>query len=51
MLLHSAKPQPSGLKYRTYNPFCDADEGSISDMLREELDINSDDQMDLEIEG
>jgi hypothetical protein len=30
---------------------CDADEESISDMLNEELDIDSDDEMNWEIEG
>jgi hypothetical protein len=33
-----------------YNPLCDVTEESISDMLNDELDIGSDDQMDLEIE-
>jgi ribosome-interacting GTPase 1 len=36
-------------KKRKYNPLCDADEKSISDMLNEEL-IHYD-EMDLEIEG
>jgi hypothetical protein len=30
---------------------CDEDEGSINDMLNEELDIDFDDEKDLEIEG
>jgi hypothetical protein len=47
MLLLSTEPRPSGLKKSIYNPFCDADEESISDMLNEELDIET----DLEIEG
>jgi hypothetical protein len=33
-----------------YNPLCDADEESTNDMLKE-LDIHSDNDMDLEIEG
>jgi hypothetical protein len=30
---------------------CDAEEESITDMLNEELDIDSDDEMNFEIEG
>lgn len=33
-----------------YNPLCVANEESISDMLNDELNIDSDDEMDLEIE-
>jgi hypothetical protein len=51
MLLRLTVPWPSGLKKRIYNPLCDVYEESISDMLNEELDIDSDDEMDLEIEG
>jgi hypothetical protein len=47
----SSKPSPSCFKKRKYNPLCDADDESISDMLIEKLDIDSDDEMDLEIEG
>jgi hypothetical protein len=39
------------LKKQIYNPLCDADEESISDMLNEELDIDSGDEIDSEIEG
>jgi hypothetical protein len=34
-----------------YNPVCVEDEESISDMLGEELDTDSDDEMNLESEG
>jgi hypothetical protein len=37
MLLCSAESRPSGLKKLRYNPLCDADEESSSDMLSEEL--------------
>jgi hypothetical protein len=50
MALRSSKPGPSGFKKRKYNPLFDADKETISDMLREELDIDSDDEMELEIE-
>jgi diacylglycerol kinase family enzyme len=33
------------------NSFCDVDEESVSYMLNEDLDIDSDDEMNLEIEG
>jgi predicted CopG family antitoxin len=46
----SSKPGPSGFKKRKYNPLCDMDEESISDMLNE-LNIDPDEEMDLEIEG
>jgi hypothetical protein len=39
---------PSRMKKRKYNPACAEDEESISDMLSEELDIASDDEMNLE---
>jgi hypothetical protein len=38
-------------KNRNIIPLCDADEESVSDILNEELDIESDDEVDLEIEG
>jgi hypothetical protein len=41
----------SGFKKWKYNLLCDAGEESISDILSGELDIDSDDEMDLEIEG
>jgi hypothetical protein len=50
MLLCSCEPGPSGLKNMIYNPFCDANEESISDILNYELDIDSGDELDLEIE-
>jgi hypothetical protein len=50
MLLLSTEPQSSGLKKPIYNPFCDADKDSISNMLNEELNIDSVD-MDLENES
>jgi hypothetical protein len=34
-----------------YNPLCDADEESCSDLLSEELDTDYDDEINLEIEG
>jgi hypothetical protein len=34
-----------------YNPWCDADEESSSDMLSEELDFDYDDEIILEIKG
>jgi hypothetical protein len=43
MLSHSSKPRPSGFKKRKYNPLCDADEKSNSDMLNDELHTDSDD--------
>jgi hypothetical protein len=39
------------MKKRKYNPTCVEDEVSISDMLSEELDIVSGDEMNLENEG
>jgi hypothetical protein len=42
---------PFWLQKRKHNPLCDADEEPISDMLNEELDIDSDDEMNMEIEG
>jgi hypothetical protein len=41
-LLRSADPQPSGLKKLRYNTLCDPDEEFSSDMLSEELNIESD---------
>jgi hypothetical protein len=49
MALRSSKPGPSGFKKWKHNPLCDADEEYVSDMLNEELDIDSDDEMELEI--
>jgi hypothetical protein len=46
-----SEPRPSGFIKRINNSLCDVDEESISDMLNEELDIYSDDEMNLEIEG
>jgi hypothetical protein len=48
MLSLSTKPRPSQLKKFIYNPLCDEDEESISYMLNEELDTDSDDKMNLE---
>jgi hypothetical protein len=41
------------MKRQKYNPVCVCvnDEESISDMLNEELDVDSDDEMNLENEG
>jgi hypothetical protein len=50
MVLRSSKYGPSDFKKWKYNPLCDADEESISDMVNEELDIDYD-EMDLETEG
>jgi hypothetical protein len=41
---------PSRMKKRKYNLVCVEDEESISDMLNEELDIDSDDEMNMENE-
>jgi hypothetical protein len=51
MALHTAILMPSRMKKRKYNPMCVEDEVSISDMLSEELDIVSGDEMNLENEG
>jgi hypothetical protein len=51
MASHYIKPGPSCFKKRKYNPFYDEDEEAISDMVNEESDIDSDDEMDLEIVG
>jgi hypothetical protein len=51
MALHSSKPGPSGFRKQKYNTSYDAEEASVSYMLNKELDIDSDDEMDLEIEG
>jgi hypothetical protein len=50
MALRSDKLPPSGMKKWKYNPVCVSDEVSISDVLYEELDIDSD-EMDFENEG
>jgi hypothetical protein len=42
ILLHSAERGPLDRETR-YNPLCDADEESSSDMLSEEVDIDCDD--------
>jgi hypothetical protein len=41
MVSNSSKPGPSGFEKREHNPWGDADEESISDMLNEELNIDS----------
>lgn len=51
MTSHSNKPGPSRFKKQKYNPLCDEDEEAISDMVNEEIDIDSDEQMDLAVEG
>jgi hypothetical protein len=51
MLLLLTKPCPSQLKKLIYNHLYDEDEESISYMLNEKLDIDSDDEMDLKTEG
>jgi hypothetical protein len=51
MLLHSAEPRPPELKKLRYNPLCEVGEESSSDMLSKELVIDSDDVINLEIEG
>jgi hypothetical protein len=50
MLLRSTEPWPSKLIEQIYYPLCDEDEDSLSHMLNEELDIDSDYEMVLEIE-
>jgi hypothetical protein len=45
MLLQSAELQLSGSKKLRYNPLCDADEESRSDILSEELITDSDDDV------
>lgn len=42
MTSHSNKPGPSRFKKQKYNPLCDEDEEAISDMVNEEIDIDSD---------
>jgi hypothetical protein len=51
MASQSSKTGPSGFENRKYNPLCGVDEEAISDMVNEELDIDSDDKTDLEIVG
>jgi hypothetical protein len=51
MALHTGTLLPSRMKKQKYNPVCVEDEESISDMLSEELHIDSDDEMNLENEG
>jgi diacylglycerol kinase family enzyme len=51
MRLLLTEPCPSQLKKLIYNHLYDEDEESISYMLNEKLDIDSDDEMNLEIEG
>jgi hypothetical protein len=51
MALCTATFLPSLMKKWKYNPACAEDEVSISDMLSEELDIVSGDEMNLENEG
>jgi hypothetical protein len=51
MDLHTAIFLPSRMKKRKYNPACVGDEVPISDMLSEELDLVSGDELNLENEG
>jgi hypothetical protein len=51
MALCSISLGPSDFKEREYNPTCDANEESVSDMLNEKLSIYSDDELDWEIEA
>lgn len=51
MFLHSAEPRPSASKKLRYTPLCGANEESSSDMLSEELVIDSVVHINLEIEG
>jgi hypothetical protein len=46
-----SKPGPCGYRKQKYNPLCDTDEEAIGVMVNEELDIDSDDEMNLEIKG
>jgi hypothetical protein len=50
MALRTGMLLPSRMKKRKYNPTCVEDEVSISDMLSEELDIVSGDELNLENE-
>jgi hypothetical protein len=45
MLLLLTEPKPSGFRKLGYNSLCDANEESSSGMLSEELDIDSDDEI------
>jgi hypothetical protein len=51
MALRTAIFLPSHMKKWKYNPACVEDEVSLSDMLSEELNIVSGDEMNLENEG
>jgi hypothetical protein len=51
MALHMGMLLPSLMKKQKYNSVCVKDEVSISDMLNEELDIVSGDEINLESEG
>jgi hypothetical protein len=46
-----SKPGPCEFEKWKYNPLCDADKESLSDMLNEELNIDFDDIMNLEFDG
>jgi hypothetical protein len=48
MALRSGTRVPSGMKKVNYNAMCVENEGSVIALLNEELDIDSDDQLDLE---
>jgi hypothetical protein len=48
MALHTAIFLPYSIKKQKYNPACVENEVSISDMLSEELNIVSGDEMSLE---
>jgi hypothetical protein len=51
MALRAAIFLPSRMKKRKYNPACVEDEVSLSDMLSEELDIVSGDEMNWKMKG
>jgi hypothetical protein len=51
MALHTGRLQLSRMKKQKYNLVCIEDEESISDMLIEELSIDSDDEINLETGG
>jgi hypothetical protein len=51
IFLCSAEPRLSGLKKLRYNPLNDAAEESSSDMLSKELDIVSDDEIEIGFEN
>jgi hypothetical protein len=51
MALRTGRFLPSRMKKQKYNPMCVEDEECISDILSEELDTVSGDEMNLENEG